>query len=87
MRKQCPQLVLFKLNTINTLIKSFIHSVGRSVGRSQQLCCKILCLNSEFQEVFFLAVFRHWKQSCNLIMRKLSAKPDRIYGNFLSYKS
>ena len=26
MRKQCPQLVFFKLNTIDTLIKPFIHS-------------------------------------------------------------
>ena len=26
MRKQCPQLVFFKLNTIETLRKNFIHS-------------------------------------------------------------
>ena len=26
MRKQCPQLVFFKLNTIETLRKTFIHS-------------------------------------------------------------
>lgn len=26
MGKQCPQLDFFKLNTIDTLIKSFIHS-------------------------------------------------------------
>ena len=27
MRKQCPQLVFFKLDTIDTKIKSFIHSI------------------------------------------------------------
>ena len=27
MRKQCPQLVFFKLDTIDTWIKSFIHSI------------------------------------------------------------
>ena len=26
MRKQCPQLVFFELNTVDTSIKSFIHS-------------------------------------------------------------
>lgn len=26
MRKQCPQLIFFELNTVDTSIKSFIHS-------------------------------------------------------------
>ena len=38
--------------------------------------------HSNLEEFCFLAVFGHWKWSYNLILRKLSAKAGRIYGNF-----
>ena len=38
--------------------------------------------HSNLEEFCFLAVFGHWKWSYNLILRKLSAKAGRYYGNF-----
>ena len=75
-------IIVFIWSAATDLTAQHQRSCRRNVAKSTVWMPNF---HDNLEEFCFLAVFGHWKWSCNLILRKLSAKPGWSYWNFLSF--